>query len=195
LLPLDEEALSRFATGDQTAGLPADLAGKVLQALLTRQHQQGAAAAPQEIRRLLTQMAAEGMMSLDDSLLRATQPGGESSLFPLRLGLWVDLGRGEILQRETSIPLTGREIRVLGRLLRQPKRYISATALAEGIVSEESLDPGHCIEETIRKLRRKLGDDAARPDLLRCRREVGYGIFPETVPYQQMAPPPGNPAA
>ncbi len=155
------------------------------QTLLPRnQRQKAAETLFQQLKQQITQVTTEQVLLFDDRLASSFKADAKRPLFFLQHDLWVDLGRGEILRESTSIPLTGREMRVLGRLLYQPNRYISAKTLAEGIVSEESCDPGHCIEETIYKLRRKLGEDAAKSRLLRCRREIGYGIFPDPLPHQ-----------
>jgi DNA-binding response OmpR family regulator len=148
------------------------------------QRQKAAEALFQQLKHQITQVTPEQVLLFDDRLASSFKTEAEPPRFFLQRDLWVDLGRGEILQGSTIIPLTGREMRVLGRLLCQPNRYINTKMLAEGIVSEESFDPGHCIEETIYKLRRKLGEDAAKPRLLRCRREIGYGIFPDPLPHQ-----------
>jgi DNA-binding response OmpR family regulator len=145
----------------------------------------------QEVMRQIRLMTP-GAGAENEAMLHATPT--ESALIPLRPDLAVDLVHGEVRRGPTTIPLTGREMRVLSRLLRHPRRYLSATLLAEGIVHEEAFDPTHCIEETIRKLRRKFGEARGHPQLLRCRREVGYGIFPEPVP-QNLDPPPDNAAA
>ncbi|GEM_PF-1536243 len=144
----------------------------------------------QEIMRQLRLMTL-GVSAENDVMRRALQT--EPALVPLRPDLVVDLAREEVRRGPTTIPLTGREMRVLERLLRHPRCYLSAALLAEGIVREEVFDPTHCIEETIRKLRRKFGEVPGHPQLLRCRREVGYGIFPEPMS-QNLDPPPDNTA-
>jgi hypothetical protein len=190
LVPLDNVQGLGGNIQPQTLSTPADtplIAGVVHANSQSEQLR----ALSQEIMRQLHLMTS-GAKAENDVMPRALQT--EPTPIPLRPDLVVDLAHEEVRRGPTTIPLTGREMRVLERLLRHPRCYLSAALLAEGVVREEAFDPTHCIEEIIRKLRRKFGEARRHPQLLRCRREVGYGIFPEPMP-QNLDPPPDNAAA
>ncbi|HLZ22084.1 MAG TPA: helix-turn-helix domain-containing protein [Ktedonobacterales bacterium] len=77
------------------------------------------------------------------------------------------------------IPLTARELALLELLLAAPARYHRLREIARCLTPPGKWEVDeHSIEQTISRLRRKLGESVRRPCLLRCKRGVGYGLFP-----------------
>jgi DNA-binding response OmpR family regulator len=104
------------------------------------------------------------------------------TLIPLRRALWLDLEAGLILRGRTEVPLTARELAALtalARAMRLGRGYLSAKALADALVDEQAYDPVHAIQETVCSIRRKLGERPYKPAILRCRRGLGYRLFPD----------------
>ena len=104
------------------------------------------------------------------------------TLIPLRRALWLDLEAGVILRGRSEILLTARELQVLkalARAMRLGRGYLTAGALASALVSEEVSDPVHAIQETVSSIRKKLGERPFKPTILRCRRQLGYRLFPD----------------
>lgn len=99
----------------------------------------------------------------------------------VRIGSQVLLdGPACVLRRgQEVIPLTARELALLKLLLAAPARYHRPREIARCLTppGEWEVDE-HSIEQTISRLRRKLGESAHRPRLLLCKRGIGYGLFP-----------------
>lgn len=110
----------------------------------------------------------------------AVMQGSKPSLatVTLRPDLVVNLERYEVQRGGECLPLRAREAEVLHLLLRHPRCYIRAEALAEAIGSMSETAPEHPVEEIIRSLRRKLGETPYHPRLILCKRYAGYAIFP-----------------
>lgn len=103
-----------------------------------------------------------------------------ATAIPLRDDLWFDAAACELLRPRKRIPLTARESSLLAILLRTPHTYLPASELARRLTLPNAYPVDtHSIEQTISTLRRKLGESKLRPRLLRVRRGVGYGIFPQ----------------
>lgn len=111
----------------------------------------------------------------------------------LRADLWFDPAACELLRRERRTPLTARESALLASLLRTPCTYIPASELAHRLTPPGAAYPvdAHSIEQAVSTLRRKLGERKGQPNLLRVRRGVGYGIFPE-ISHASEAPTSGD---
>lgn len=104
------------------------------------------------------------------------------TLIPLRRTLWLDLEAGVILRGRAEVLLTARELATLTALvkaMRLGRGYLTAQALADALVADEAADPVHAIQETITTIRRKLGERPFKPTILRCRRGLGYRLFPD----------------
>jgi DNA-binding response OmpR family regulator len=104
------------------------------------------------------------------------------TLIPLRRTLWLDLEAGVILRGRAEIPLTARELAALAalaRAMRLGRGYLTAKSLADALVDEQAYDPVHAIQETVCSIRRKLGERPYKPAILRCRRGLGYRLFPD----------------
>lgn len=91
--------------------------------------------------------------------------------------VWIDLQRCVLVSPPDIIPLTGREMRVLRVLTQHLGRFLTAIELARQ-VADSLADPidGHCIEQTISGLRRKLGESAETQHILVSRRGLGYAL-------------------
>ncbi len=119
---------------------------------------------------------------------RASQHGGPTersaseTLIPLRRSLWLDLEAGVILRGRTEEQLTARELAALTALVRSMRLgrgYLTAEALANTLGGDQAYDPIHAIQETVCSIRRKLGERPYKPVILRCRRGLGYRLFPD----------------
>jgi DNA-binding response OmpR family regulator len=87
--------------------------------------------------------------------------------------LTLDTSAQTVKRGNTSIPLTTKEYALLEFLARNAGRVVGRAEIAEH-VWDETFDPfSNLIEVYINRLRRKLGDDAAKP-MLQTRRGSGY---------------------
>jgi DNA-binding response OmpR family regulator len=87
--------------------------------------------------------------------------------------LTLDTSAQTVKRGNTSIPLTTKEYALLEFLARNAGRVVGRAEIAEH-VWDETFDPfSNLIEVYINRLRRKLGDDAAKP-ILQTRRGSGY---------------------
>ena len=107
-----------------------------------------------------------------------------SATIMIQLGpqLWLDLEAASIIVGPEEILLTPHEYRVLSLLahaMLNGRGYLTASALAEQIVSQEAYDPEHAIEDTISNIRRKLGEQPYAPVYLVSRRAIGYRLRPQ----------------
>lgn len=104
------------------------------------------------------------------------------TLVPLRRTLWLDLEAGVVLRGRTEEQLTARELAALAalvRAMRLGRGYLTAEALANTLGGDQAYDPVHAIQETVCSIRRKLGERPYKPVILRCRRGLGYRLFPD----------------
>ena len=125
---------------------------------------------------------ARGFM---DTLFPGGQQGDSKGTRPslVRLGsaLWLDLDSAILIREQEEVLLTAREVlglRILVQTMRNTSSYIDALAIAERIGVKDAQDPGHCIEDCISSIRRKLGEVPHHPQILRGRRGLGYRLFP-----------------
>src|SRR5690348_957487 len=108
--------------------------------------------------------------------------GVRLSLVQLAPTLWIDLDSAILMRGQEEVLLTAREVhvlRVLVQAMRNTRSYIDALALAERIGVKDASDPGHCVEDIISSIRRKLGEVPRHPQILKGRRGLGYRLFPE----------------
>jgi two-component system copper resistance phosphate regulon response regulator CusR len=90
--------------------------------------------------------------------------------------LIIDTGSQSVSRGSRSIPLTTKEYALLEFLARNAGRVVGRSEIAEH-VWDETFDPfSNLIEVYVNRLRRKLGDDAAKP-LLQTRRGSGYVLI------------------
>jgi DNA-binding response OmpR family regulator len=103
--------------------------------------------------------------------------------------LIIDTASQSVKRGDRSIPLTTKEYALLEFLARNAGRVVGRSEIAEH-VWDETFDPfSNLIEVYINRLRRKIGDDAAKP-LLQTRRGSGYVL---AVPQDSRGKPP-NPS-
>ena len=91
-------------------------------------------------------------------------------------GLDVDEGRRLVLVDGQRVELTALEFNLLATLARDPGRAVSRTALLEQGWGAGYLADDHLVDVHIANLRRKLGDDPARPRFIETLRGVGYRL-------------------
>jgi DNA-binding response OmpR family regulator len=113
---------------------------------------------------------------------RAPQPGGPHETAPetsRRFGpLTVDpVGRDVWLDGE-PVALTRTEFDLLATLSGRPQMAFSRGQLIEAVWGATWVGDEHLVDVHIGHLRRKLGDDAARPRFIRTVRGVGYRMGP-----------------
>jgi DNA-binding response OmpR family regulator len=90
--------------------------------------------------------------------------------------LTIDTGSQSVSRGSRSIVLTTKEYALLEFLARNAGRVVGRAEIAEH-VWDETFDPfSNLIEVYVNRLRRKLGDDAAKP-LLQTRRGSGYVLI------------------
>ncbi len=113
----------------------------------------------------------------------------------LRPGLSFAPGTWVVKTDEEEVMLTAREVDLLCTLLQDTRRYFSAAELARALNLNASAayDPDHALrdhqlQQTITRLRKKLGDPPHRPCVLRSRPGVGYRLFIITAPPMHYPP-------
>lgn len=119
-------------------------------------------------------------LSESNDVLGLPMPSGTRTHAIVRLNAhtYFDGYQYSICIDDQIIPLTARETIVIRALLSHPGRFISAGWLASIVERHTSLSVNsHCIEETIRGLRRKLGESGHSARCLVNRRGIGYAII------------------
>ena len=107
-------------------------------------------------------------------LLRATEPATERE--PIRLGsLVLDRDRHEVSVEGRPVPLTRTEFALLSALLEAGGRVLSREQLLDAVHgADEAFVMDRTVDAHIRRLRRKLDDDAQNPRFVATVRGVGY---------------------
>lgn len=76
---------------------------------------------------------------------------------------------------EVNIPITGHEFSILHALVKSAGRTLSREQLLDKVGNSRKHDPfDRSLDVMVAKLRRKLGDNAKMPHLIRTIRQVGY---------------------
>lgn len=76
---------------------------------------------------------------------------------------------------EVNIPITGHEFAILQALINSAGRTLSREQLLDRVGNSRQHDPfDRSLDVMVAKLRRKLGDNAKMPHLIRTIRQVGY---------------------
>jgi two-component system alkaline phosphatase synthesis response regulator PhoP len=97
---------------------------------------------------------------------------------PRRFGdLLLDETRHEVTLRGDLVPLTGLEFALLRTLAAYPGRVFTRAQLLERVWGAEYYDD-HVVDVHVGNLRKKLGDDPARPRFVETVRGVGYRFEP-----------------
>lgn len=109
------------------------------------------------------------------ALLRRPRPGPGSS--PARPpGLEIDVGRRTVRVDERPVELTALEFNLLAALARDPGIVIGRQALLDQVWGPEFVADDHLVDVHVANVRRKLGDDPARPRFIETVRGVGYRL-------------------
>ena len=99
----------------------------------------------------------------------------------LRFGEFeLDLGAHRLCRGETELRLTSGEFRLLRALVEHPNEVLSRDALMNALHGRDAGPFDRAIDVQLGRLRRKLGDDAANPRLIKAVRGEGY-LFAATV--------------
>ena len=118
------------------------------------------------------------------SVARRTEDNASSGVRPQRLrfaGWTLDLATHHLMDAEGVVnPLPQGEFRLLQALVEHPQRVQSRDYLTEVLASREALPYDRTIDVMIGRLRRRLGDDAREPVLIKTVRNEGY-MFAGTV--------------
>jgi DNA-binding response OmpR family regulator len=97
-------------------------------------------------------------------------------------GVVIDFGAQQVELHHKAIELTLTEYRLLCELVRNPGRTISRETLLEKIWGEEYLDTPDLLKVHIHRLRRKLGDNAGKPQMIITVSRRGYKFEPAAEP-------------
>lgn len=90
----------------------------------------------------------------------------------------IDFKRREVHMRGELVPLTSTEYRLLEELARHAGTVLPHSYLIEHVWGPEYAGEDHYLKVFIRRLRRKLGDDAERPRYIQTEWGVGYRFVP-----------------
>jgi two-component system OmpR family response regulator len=94
-------------------------------------------------------------------------------------GWQLDILAQELTSPEgTRVFLTTREFQLLVALVEHPQRVLSRDSILELLSGRDWTPVDRSIDVLIAKVRKKLGDDAQRPELVKTVRGVGYKLGP-----------------
>ena len=118
-------------------------------------------------------------------LRRASQEKPVSEVAPSRTvacfaGWQLDISAYELTSPEGArVFLTSREFQLLATLVEHPQRVLSRDSILELLAGRDWTPIDRSIDVLIGKLRKKLGDDAYHPELVKTVRGIGYKLaFP-----------------
>lgn len=115
-----------------------------------------------------------------DSILRRTAPAalaGQAGAPPLRMGRYsVDWERGDLVDGETRVRLTGGEAALLRLLAEKPGTVFERQTLAERLGLDGS---ERSVDVQVTRLRRKLEPDPRLPRYIQTVRGEGYVLRPD----------------
>lgn len=109
---------------------------------------------------------------------RPRRPSGHAADIPA--GLELDEPRRSVRVDGASIELTALEFDLLTVLARDPGVVVGRQALLDRVWGAEFVADDHLVDVHIGNLRRKLGDDPARPRFVETVRGVGYRLRERT---------------
>ena len=107
---------------------------------------------------------------------RATMAGTEAVPSRLATGLAVDVARRTVWVDGAAVELTALEFDLLAALALEPGVVVRRTALLERLWGTDFLADDHLVDVHVANLRRKLGDEPARPRFVETVRGVGYRV-------------------
>ncbi|MEX0732593.1 MAG: response regulator [Aquisalimonadaceae bacterium] len=110
------------------------------------------------------------------AVLRRVQPPGLDSARLLGFGPWkLDRTTRELIDKHGQrTPLSGADYLLLSVFLEHPERVLSREALYDLSRGRQAPPLDRSIDVHVCRLRQKLGEDAARPQLIRTVRGAGY---------------------
>jgi len=108
------------------------------------------------------------------ALLR--RPRGAADVRATPVGFEIDESRRVVRVDGTPVALTSLEFDLLAVLARDPGIVIGRQALLDRVWGPEFVADDHLVDVHIANLRRKLGDDPARPRFIETVRGVGYRL-------------------
>ena len=91
-------------------------------------------------------------------------------------GLEIDEGRRLVRVDGSVVELTALEFNLLALLAREPGIVVARQALLDSLWGPEFVGDDHLVDVHIANLRRKLGDESARPRFVETVRGVGYRV-------------------
>jgi len=109
------------------------------------------------------------------ALLRRPR-GGADERAPTPVGFEIDESRRVVRVDGTPVELTALEFDLLAVLARDPGVVVGRQALLDRVWGPEFVADDHLVDVHIANLRRKLGDDPARPRFIETVRGVGYRL-------------------
>ena len=90
-------------------------------------------------------------------------------------GRTVDVGARHLIGQDgTVVPLTGAEFTLLCLLAEHPNQVLSRDQLLDGLAGREASPFDRTIDVLVSRIRRRLGDDARDPALIKTVRNGGY---------------------
>lgn len=98
-------------------------------------------------------------------------PSGEGAVVG---NLSIDFKTQEVRLRDAAIPLTSTEYRLLETLVRHAGTTVPHKMLLERVWGAEYIGDNQYLKVFVRRLRRKLGDDAERPHYIQTQWGIGY---------------------
>jgi len=110
-------------------------------------------------------------------LRRSRAPAAASGQAPSSTpGLEVDVARHSVRVDGVPVELTALEFNLLATLARDPGVVLSRTDLLDRVWGPEFVADDHLVDVHVANLRRKVGDDPARPRFVETVRGVGYRL-------------------
>lgn len=110
------------------------------------------------------------------ALLRRPRTGQAATPSGTPAGLEIDVGRRLVLVDGAPAELTALEFNLLAALARDPGIVVTRQSLLDQLWGSAFAADDHLVDVHIANLRRKLGDDPARPRFLETVRGVGYRL-------------------
>ena len=93
----------------------------------------------------------------------------------------IDPARREVWKSGNRVDLTTREFDLLCALASHPGRVLTREQLIARVWGADYLGDDRVVDAHVKDLRRKLGDDPARPRLIETVRGIGYKFVDETA--------------
>ncbi|MFD5946387.1 response regulator transcription factor [Streptomyces collinus] len=122
------------------------------------------------------------------ALLRRSRKGGAAGSEVLRVGaVELDTARFEVRVAGSPVALTSKEFSILEALAREPGRVFTRAQIIERAFGFDSDVLERTVDAHVRNLRRKLGDDPARPRHLETVYGRGYRLVDGAAPTRARA--------